>query len=537
MGQLLLLIMAAPGFGFSVGDFIAGVSLVKKLIRALNDAAGSRAAYRKLIAELLNLDDALTEISKLQLGPSQTSQKTALQRVATQCQISIETFLQKNAKFNDSLGLSPSLSCSAWRSNLHKIQWALCRDTAIDELRTEIAAHTSTLNVILATIQVSATKLQEESLEDCTQMLQLVSDEAKKASDCAEQNQQTLVVNTGWLERISHTVTSLMAEQRPNGLLSLIQQVLQWNIKIFDGVTQTQQLLYNIPPQVELQQPVIFEDAHGRLSPFHVEFINSFAAFQAVLEARFEDMPGLNKVRSFEYAMQDTRSKKILDLNRPWENNFRPGRKFAMMEILIAVFSIAASQNSTSRHWAKEDGQSHLTIQQNERNMDLKNSILMRTIKERYIVHRESSSSTERVSTQDNTYIKCIKNIYYNVYIDGEEDVTERVNSCRPGHMCSNPIVREFDRKINCTRLQFTNPERPMTRRKVYDVHSQSLSLPTADKPISPLRSPSAVPYPPPLPPPRFVPVDGPQADHYEFVGQVRNDVLKETLKARFSGD
>lgn len=146
--------MAAPGFGFSVGDFIAGVSLVKKLIRALNDAAGSRAAYRKLIAELLNLDDALTEISKLEPSPTQTSQKAALQRVATQCQTSIETFLQKNAKFNETLGLQPSLPRSAWRSNLHKIQWALCKDTAIDELRTEIAAHTATLNVILATIQV-----------------------------------------------------------------------------------------------------------------------------------------------------------------------------------------------------------------------------------------------------------------------------------------------------------------------------------------------------------------------------------------------
>lgn len=175
--------------------------------------------------------------------------------------------------------------------------------------------------------------MQEESLEDCTQLLQLVSGEAKKAIACAEQNQQTLVVHTGWLERISHTVTSLVAQQQENGLFSLIQQVLQWNIKIFDGVTQIQQFLYNIPPQVELQQPVIFEDAHGRLSPFHVEFISSFAAFQAVLEVRFEDMPGLKKVRSLEYAMQDARSKKILDLNRPWASNFRPGRKFVMSMI------------------------------------------------------------------------------------------------------------------------------------------------------------------------------------------------------------
>lgn len=146
--------MAAPGFGFSVGDFIAGVSLVKKLVRALNDAAGSRAAYRKLINELLNLEEALTQIGNLQLSPAQESQKLILLRVATQCETSIEAFLQKNAKFKGSLGLQSSTMLPSWRTNLHKIQWALCKDNAIDDLRTEIAAHTTALNVTLATVQV-----------------------------------------------------------------------------------------------------------------------------------------------------------------------------------------------------------------------------------------------------------------------------------------------------------------------------------------------------------------------------------------------
>lgn len=145
--------MATPGFGFSVGDFIAGVSLVKKLVRALNDSAGSCAAYRKLISELLNLEDALTEITKLQLGSAQESQKLILHRVAKQCLSGIETFISKNAKFKDSLGPQPSPTTASWRANLHKIQWALCKDNAIDGLRTEIAHHTAALNVTLATIQ------------------------------------------------------------------------------------------------------------------------------------------------------------------------------------------------------------------------------------------------------------------------------------------------------------------------------------------------------------------------------------------------
>jgi len=37
-----------------------------------------------------------------------------------------------------------------------------------------------------------------------------------------------------------------------------------------------QKMQQNLPPQIDRQQPVLFEDAHGRIAPFHVEFINSF---------------------------------------------------------------------------------------------------------------------------------------------------------------------------------------------------------------------------------------------------------------------
>lgn len=50
----------------------------------------------------------------------------------------------------------------------------------------------------------------------------------------------------------------------------------------------------------------------------------------------------------------------------------------------------------------------------------------------------------------------CIKNIYHNVYSDGTRDVTEKVDTCRSGYMCSDPAIREFDRKINCTKLQLS---------------------------------------------------------------------------------
>lgn len=68
--------MATPGFGFSVSDVLAGLHVVRKLIRALNNTAGSRSAYQKLISELLNLEEALTGVRGLQVDPAQAAQAT-----------------------------------------------------------------------------------------------------------------------------------------------------------------------------------------------------------------------------------------------------------------------------------------------------------------------------------------------------------------------------------------------------------------------------------------------------------------------------
>ncbi|KAK1765605.1 hypothetical protein QBC33DRAFT_543333 [Phialemonium atrogriseum] len=53
----------------------------------------------------------------------------------------------------------------------------------------------------------------------------------------------------------------------------------------------------------------------------------------------------------------------------------------------------------------------------------------------------------------------CRKTIYYNTYGDGAEDVTERVDTCRPGKMCSYPDLREYNRNFRFTKLQeLSNP-------------------------------------------------------------------------------
>jgi hypothetical protein len=144
--------MVTPAFGFSVGDFVAGIKLVKDLLDSLDEAAGAGPAYRQLTAELRSLERALTEVKNLPTHHSQTPQKVALEQAATQCQDCIETFLRENTNFHNTLGALAT--ASKWRTNLRKFQWAVCKPDAVSKFRAEIAGHVLTVNTLMATMQL-----------------------------------------------------------------------------------------------------------------------------------------------------------------------------------------------------------------------------------------------------------------------------------------------------------------------------------------------------------------------------------------------
>lgn len=141
----------SAGFGFSVGDFVAGIKLVGDIVDAFNDGAGAKKNYQSLVFELQELSSALKEIRYVRFDESHSPQKAALERTAKKCEELIQAFLAQNAKFQRSLGNRPT--ASRLRRNMHKIQWAISRKTAVDHLRTQILGHTTTINTLLIAIQ------------------------------------------------------------------------------------------------------------------------------------------------------------------------------------------------------------------------------------------------------------------------------------------------------------------------------------------------------------------------------------------------
>jgi hypothetical protein len=158
--------------------------------------------------------------------------------------------------------------------------------------------------------------LQAETVNNNQLEHRKVTDESQSL---VKQNHDLLTTQAELILSISRGVVTCSTRDQTEELQSIMLKVLDM-----------QKLQFQLPPQVDRQQPVYFEDAHGRIAPFHIEFINSFEAFQAVMEVRFRHVPGLKKVQNIQYAIHESRSKRKIDLTAPWESVFLPGRKVNM---------------------------------------------------------------------------------------------------------------------------------------------------------------------------------------------------------------
>ncbi len=139
-------------FGFSVGDFIAGINVIRELRKALEDGAGASAEYCSLIAELSTLEIALQQVQELALDESKRLQHEALKQAALRCQHSVERFLERIVKFQPNLQAGGS--SSQWKDRLRKIQWALCKKEDVQRFRAETSGHVSCIQLLLIALQM-----------------------------------------------------------------------------------------------------------------------------------------------------------------------------------------------------------------------------------------------------------------------------------------------------------------------------------------------------------------------------------------------
>jgi len=142
------------GFGFSFGDFVQGISLIIGLVQALDDVKGARAEIRMLQTELNVLRSALEAIKQCNLQKTDLYFDTAMKAVEDSLE-AIGKFGKKVAKYIE-LDEAHNVR-KTWR----KVKWALVRREDVDELRTQVGAQVTALNLLLSAIHLSRTAVAD----------------------------------------------------------------------------------------------------------------------------------------------------------------------------------------------------------------------------------------------------------------------------------------------------------------------------------------------------------------------------------------
>ena len=138
-------------FGFSVGDFIAGIQLVHDVLQALQESTGSSADFIELIRNLHGLEQAFLRVKDLQSNVSEREIFSEIYQTVSQCRDTIDGFLRKNDKFQKTLRLGGS--GNTFRDALHKIQWHLYRREDVALFRSQLHAYSSRITLQLSTLQ------------------------------------------------------------------------------------------------------------------------------------------------------------------------------------------------------------------------------------------------------------------------------------------------------------------------------------------------------------------------------------------------
>lgn len=330
----------------AVGDIISVSLLVKDLVKCLDESRGSSAEYQAVIRELWSLDHALLEVELLLRSCNKSVELsdlcTSANRCAEQCRKCIVDFRDKTKKYQRALqgGGTGNLV----RDTTAKIRWHVSEKDDLTKFRAVITAHCSSLNILMATAGVKLTVLNDEGMHK-----RLEQSDLAHASSSATQTSLLVALNNRF-EEANSLLQAAASDTKALGsridldyfrslgaeLLSFMQNIWRINTMTYNAVASLQA---RIPAQLDrswTQSPVMLEDALGRVTPFHLEFIDSWDAFESVLEVRFRQLPGHRKIKQKEYALRANVINRDVDNSMAFNRCFLPGQHYDMSMIFNA---------------------------------------------------------------------------------------------------------------------------------------------------------------------------------------------------------
>ena len=128
-------------FGFSVGDFLAAIDLLKDLAQALSETNGAKTKYQSLISQLYTLERALIAVKTLD---SSQAEYDALQHAVGECQLCIAKFLKKVEKYQ-----SLTAGTTSFKDQIRKVKWGVYHEKDIKDFKESLDMQIESLMLLI----------------------------------------------------------------------------------------------------------------------------------------------------------------------------------------------------------------------------------------------------------------------------------------------------------------------------------------------------------------------------------------------------
>ncbi|KAF4613369.1 hypothetical protein G7Y89_g15518 [Cudoniella acicularis] len=341
-------------FGYSIGDFIAAISLILDVSLALREAGGSASEYQHFITELLSLKTALEQVATLEPMEDLEEIANAIKKAATTCREPLSEFLANVRHYDASL--SKCQSSGVVKDVAMKVRWRMSKKTElIAKLRSELMGYVGGINMLIGFYQMKcasrAERISKQNLDeaqngilelglrvsDIQETVKEVRDQVTEDTGAirAEITNSSIEISSGLQFLQTHVTQSLRNVLQTIGCLpDVASKTYAKTLEIYNIVVTLQS---HVPkPNTEhtwFQRPMYLEDAFGRPITIGPEF--NFAMVEAVIRARFQEGRGKRLVEKGQWQLLDARNtRKDIDKSS-WE--YIPGMNITMVIIIPQI--------------------------------------------------------------------------------------------------------------------------------------------------------------------------------------------------------
>lgn len=113
-------------------------------------------------------------------------------------------------------------------------------------------------------------------------------------------------------------------------LEQFLNRIIAGNFAIYREIVALRSAFTTRADRSLCEDPFILEDAIGRVALVHLRFINSWQAFDTVMEIRFTGKQGLPKIQRREYILEENATGLKIDRSMDFSDCFLPEQKIVM---------------------------------------------------------------------------------------------------------------------------------------------------------------------------------------------------------------